>query len=121
MECAYCVAIMLICLNVFLIFMIRSVSVVPSFFIDGICVVPLAPAISTMGGATFQPFVMMLFMSGSYFMIFLSRFSVANLSLQYVNSMNCMVISGVEVYKGRGWLYGWPMMHSMSGLSLVLQ
>ena len=81
MECAYCVAIMLICLNVFLIFVIGSVSVVSSFFIDGICVVPLASATSTMSGATFQPFVMMLFMSGWYFMIFLLRVSAANLSL----------------------------------------
>ena len=40
MECAYCVAIMLICLNVFLIFVIGIVNVVSSFFIDGICVVP---------------------------------------------------------------------------------
>ena len=102
MECAYCVAMMLICLNVFLIFVIGSVNVVSSFFIDGICVVPLAPATSTMSGATFQPFVMMLFMSGWYFMIFLSRVSVANLSLQYVNLMNCMVISGVGVFGGVG-------------------
>ena len=64
MECAYCVAIMLICLNVLLILVIGSVNVVSSFFIDGICVVPLAPAASTMSEATFQPFVMMLFMSG---------------------------------------------------------
>ena len=64
MECAYCVAIMLICLNVFLIFVIGSVSVVSSFFIDGICVVPLAHVTITMSGATFQPFAVMLFMSG---------------------------------------------------------
>ena len=46
------------------------------FFIDGICVVPPAPATSTMSGATFQPLVMMLFTSGWYFIIFLSRVSV---------------------------------------------
>jgi hypothetical protein len=102
MECAYCVAIMLICLNVFLIFVIGSVNVVSSFFIDGICVVPLAPATSTMSGVTSQPLVMMLFMSGWYFMIFLSRVLVANLSLQYVNSMNCMMILGVGVCGGGG-------------------
>jgi hypothetical protein len=106
MECAYCVAIMLICLNVFLIFVIGSASVVSSFFIDGICVVPLAPATSTMSGATFQPFVMMLFMSGWYFMIFLSKVSAANLSLQYVNSVNCMVMSGVGVSRGGGYMDG---------------
>ena len=33
-------------------------------------------------------------------MIFLSRVSIANLSLEYVNSMNCMVISGVGVFGG---------------------
>ena len=101
MECAYCVAIMLICLNVFLkIFMIGSVNVVSSFFIDGICVVPLAPTTGTMSGATFQPFVMMLFMSGWYFMIFLSRVLVENMPLQYVDSMNYMMISSVGVSEG---------------------
>ena len=73
---------------------------VSKFFIDGICVVPLAPATNTMSGATFQPFAMMSFLSGWYFMIFLSRVSVTNLSLQYVNSMNCMVISCVGVSGG---------------------
>ena len=48
---------MLICLNVFLIFVIGSVNVVYSFFIDGICVVLLAPATSTMSAATFKPFL----------------------------------------------------------------
>ena len=37
-----------------------------------------------------------------------------------MNSMNCIVISGVGA-SGGGELYGWPMMHSMSGLSLALQ
>ena len=92
----------------------------PGFSLMGYVLWPLAPATSTMSGATFHPLVMMLLMSGWYFMIFLSRVSVANLSLQYVNSINCMVISGVGV-SGGGWLYGWPMMHSMSGLSLALQ
>ena len=42
------------------------------------------------------------------------------MSLQYVNSMNCIVIVGVGAYGG-GELYGWPIMHIMSGLSLALQ
>jgi hypothetical protein len=54
MECAYCVAIMLICLNVFFIFVIGSLSVDSSVFIAGIWVVPRAPATSTVSGATFQ-------------------------------------------------------------------
>ena len=90
--CAYCVVIMLICLNVSLIFVIGSVNVVFIFFIDGIYVVSLAPATNTMSGATFHPFVMMLLMSGGYFMIFLLRVLTTSLSLQFVNSMNCMVI-----------------------------
>ena len=102
MECAYCMAIMLICLNVLLIFMIGSVNIVSKFFIDGICVVPLAPVANTTSGVNFQPFVMMLFMSGLYFMIYLSRVSVANLSLQYVNLMNNMVI----YIKCRGFWWG---------------
>ena len=60
---------MLICLNVFCIFMIGSLSFVSKSFIKGICVVPLAPATSIMSGATFHPFIMMLLMSGWYFVI----------------------------------------------------
>ena len=40
--------------------------------------------------------------------------------LQYVNSINCIVIVGVGV-SGGGELYGWPSKHTMSGLSLALQ
>jgi hypothetical protein len=51
--------------------------------------------------------------------IFLSLDSAENLSLQYVNSINCIVIFGVGA-TGGGELYGWPMTHSMLGLSLEL-
>ena len=68
-ECAYCVAIMLICWNVFFIFMRGSLSIVYRVCIDGMCVVALAPATSTMSGATFQPLVIMLLMSGWYFVV----------------------------------------------------
>ena len=65
---------MLICLNVLLIFMIGSLSIISSIiFIDGMCVVAFALAINTMSGATFHPLVMMLLMSGWYSMVFLSR------------------------------------------------
>ena len=95
-------------------------SIVSRFCIDGMCVVALAPATSTMSGATFQPLVIMLLMSGWYFVVFLSRDYVVNLSFQYVNSMNCVVIPVVGVSVG-GWLYGCPMTHSMSDLNLALQ
>ena len=44
-------------------------------------------------------------MSNWYFVGFLSRDSATNLSLQYVNSLNCMVSPAVGA-SGRGWLYG---------------
>jgi len=73
--------------------------------------VALAPDASTMSGATFHPLVMWLLMSGRYSVVFLSFVSTENMSLQYVNSMNCIVISGVGAYDG-GELYGWPMTHT---------
>ena len=111
---------MLICLNVLLIFVIGSLSIVSEFFIDEMCVVVLAPATDTMSGATFHPRVMMLLMSGWYLVDFLLRIFVANLSLQYVNSINYMVSFGARA-SGGGWLYGLLMTHSMSRLSLALQ
>ena len=52
--------------------------------------------------------------------IFLSSVFAENLSLQFVDSMNWIVISGVGA-SGGGELYGWSIMHNMSGLSLALQ
>lgn len=43
-----------------------------------------------------------------------------NLSLQYVNFMDCIVIYGIGVH-GEGWLYEWPIMHCMLVLNLALQ
>ena len=63
-ECAYCVAIMLICWNVFFISMRGSLSIVSRFFIDGMCVVALALATNIMSGGTFHPLVIMLLTSG---------------------------------------------------------
>jgi hypothetical protein len=45
---------MLICLKVLLIFIIESLGLVSKLFIDGMCVVALAPATKTMSGATFH-------------------------------------------------------------------
>ena len=92
--------IILICLNVFFIFVVGIFSFDSSSFIEGMRVVALAPAASTISGATFHPFAMRLVMSGWYFVIFLSLASVVNLSLQYVNFINCLVIYGVGVFGG---------------------
>lgn len=45
---------------------------------------------------------------------FLSRVYAMNLSLQYVNSMDCIMTYGIGVFGG-GWLYKWPMVQSMLG------
>jgi hypothetical protein len=42
---------------------VGSLNLVSSAFIDGMCVVALAPAAITMSGATFQPLAMTLLMS----------------------------------------------------------
>ena len=104
----------------FFILLRGSLSVDSKFSMDGMCVVALAPATSTMSGATFHPFEIMLLISGWYFVVFLSRVYAVNLSLQYVNSMNCMVILVVRV-SGGGWLYGCPMTHNISSLHRALQ
>ena len=88
-------AIVLIFLNVFLICGVGSLSCVSNAFIEGMWVVALAPEANTMSGATVHPFVMRFVMSGWYFVVFLSIVSAGNLSLQYVNSMYCIVISEV--------------------------
>lgn len=64
MECVYCVAIVLICFNVTLVFVTWSFTLVSKLFIDGICEVVLALVAKTMIGATFHPLVAMLLMSG---------------------------------------------------------
>ena len=99
--------------------MIVGLSFVSKFFIEGMCVVALVHATSTMSGATFHPFVMMLLMSGWYFVIFISRVYAANMSLQCVSYVNCMIIYGVGA-SGGGWLYGCLMTHSMPCLNLAL-
>lgn len=64
MECAYCVGIVLICLNALLTFVIGSFSLVSKLFIDGMCIVALELAIKIMSGVTVHPLVVMLLISG---------------------------------------------------------
>ena len=68
------------------------------------CVMALALVVKTISNATFHPLDVMLLMSGWYFVVILARVHVANISLQYVNSINCIVIFGVglQVKKGGG-------------------
>ena len=64
MKHAYCVVVVLICLNVLLTFVTRFIHFVSKLFIDGICVVALVSATKTTSGVMFHPFIMMLLMSG---------------------------------------------------------
>ena len=67
---------------------------VSSAFIDGMWAVALAPAVMTISGSIFHPLEAILSISGLYLLIFASIVSGENLSLQYVNSINCMVRLG---------------------------
>ena len=49
-----------------MVFMIGSLKYGSRCFIDGMCVVALAPTTKLMSGATFQPLVVMRSMSGWY-------------------------------------------------------
>jgi hypothetical protein len=54
-------------------------------------VAALAPAVMTISGSTFHPLLIIFFINGLYFYIFMIIVSYGILSLQYVNSMNCIV------------------------------
>ena len=56
-----------ISLNVCLMAVSGNLNFVSRSFIEGICVVPLAPAVMTMSGSTFHPKLIMLLISGWYF------------------------------------------------------
>ena len=88
---AYCMAMVLMFLKVFWMDGIGSLNFSSSSFIDGMCVAALAPAVITISGSIFQPRAATLSISGLYLLALASSVTGENLSLQYVNSMNCMV------------------------------
>jgi len=91
---AYCIAMVLIFLKVFLMVAMGILSLCSRIFIDGMWVVARAPAVMTISGSIFHPLMAMLSISGLYLLFFASIVSGENLSLQYVNSINCMVRLG---------------------------
>src|ERR1700738_3681779 len=119
-ELAYCMALVLIALNVFWIEVADSLNECSSCFIDGACVVPLAPAVMIIIGSTFQPCWVMSLISGWYFWILLLIVSCGNLSFVYVNSINCTVRLSVGCDGGIFWC-GNSLIHKRSGLNLALQ
>ena len=100
-DIAYFIAIVLMSLKVFLMVGIGILNLSSSDSIDGICVVALAPAVITIRGSTFHPLAAILSINGLYLLVFASCVSGENLSLQYVNSMNCMVRLG-SMFMGGG-------------------
>ena len=100
--------------------MVGSLSFVSNSFIEGIWVVALASAASTISGATFHPLAMTLLTSGWYFVVF---------SLSCFN--NKYVVTVCKFYKLYGgiWCGGlwWRVIvrmaltHSTFGLNLALQ
>lgn len=119
-DMACWIAMVLMLLKVFLMGFIGISNFSLRRVIDGMCVVALAPVVMTMSGSTFHPLAMMLLISGWYLSILFSIVSDENLSLQYVNSMNCIVRSGLMLFGG-GSLYGSPRTHNISSLNLPLQ
>ena len=55
------------------------------------CVAALASVVITMSGLIFQPLAVIFSIRGLYLLALASSVSGDNLSLQYVNSMNCMI------------------------------
>jgi hypothetical protein len=63
------------------------------------CMAPRAPVMNS-SGLVFHPWLRMSLISKAYLVSFSVIFSSRNLSLQYVNSMNCIVIFGVDCVGG---------------------
>jgi hypothetical protein len=97
---AYCIAMVLMFLKVFLMVTMGILRLFFSIFIDGMWVVARAPAVMTISGSIFHPLKAILSISGLYLLIFASIVSGENLSLQYVNSSNCMVRLGPKSMGG---------------------
>ena len=73
---AYCMAMVFMFLNVFRMADIGNLNLSSSIFIDGVCVAALA---------------VMFSIRGMYLLALASSVSGENMSLHYVNSMNCMI------------------------------
>ena len=84
-----------------------------------LCIAPRAPAVATNKGATIHPRFAMSLMRGSYFVCLFVILSGGNLSWQYVNSTNCIMLDGCGSV-GCGASCGWFSTSSMSGRSFAL-
>jgi hypothetical protein len=91
MDMAYYMAMVFIFLKVFRMADIGSLNLSLSIFMDGVCVAALAHVVITMSRSIFQPLAIIFSIRGLYLLALDLSVSGENLSLQYVNSMNCMV------------------------------
>ena len=80
----------------------------------------LASFVITIRGFIFHSSKALLSMNEWYLLIFAHRVSSENLSLQYMNSTNCMVKFWSK-YESGSLRYGNPLTHNMVGLNLALQ
>ena len=60
----------------------------------------LAPAVISIRSRVFQPLFRTSSSNGAYFSVFSSIFSCENLSLVYVNSMNCIMMCSARCVGG---------------------
>ena len=87
-DIACCIAMVLISLKVCLIVFSGILSFSSNIFIEGMCVVALVSVVMTINSSTFHLLLVMLSISGWYFLVFLVIVSSENLSLQYIHSIN---------------------------------
>ena len=120
MDIAWCIAMVLISLKVHHMVFLRILNFSFIIFIEEMCVDALANVVITISGSLFHPLLVMLSISGWYFSIFVIIVSQENLSLQYVNSMNCILRLLLGAIGGFDW-YDSLLTYMMSGLNLALQ
>ena len=83
-----------------------------------VCIAPLTPAVMVIRGLVFQPCAFIASISGLYLVSFVCMACSINLSCVKVNSMICMVRSGVGI-RGPFCSYVAPCMYTMSGCSFA--
>ena len=110
---AYCMTMVLMFLKVLQMDGIGSLNLSSSSFMDGMCDAALAPVVITISGSIFQPRAAMFSTSGLYLSALASCVSGENLSLHYVNSVNCMVRVW-SICVGVSFWYGNPLTQRMS-------
>ena len=96
------------------IFLKNTMIFIARMYLDGVGL-----AIITISSSTFHPLLLMVFINGWYFLVFVVIVSKENLSLQFVNSMNCILRLFSRAIGGFDW-YGNPLIHIMPDLNLAL-